>query len=240
MSIESGGIPKNTNESQFVKPATANPEKNNKIVIEEEPAVPGVEEARTANLDEVRQRLGMSPLLHAKEAALPEAAKMVLEKRLKGESLTTGESIRAGRDTVYTGNAIPGISIRPDYAYRAISKETLQKYVQHNSVEGELEKPDVFTPGEDNAGVDWYLGGVAPRYGNYILETPAQADYFTIADQERESLMARDPFVRHIKSEGGTEKSIPLSEVSVYELLKSEEGELSARALDLAKFESEK
>ena len=239
MSIESQ-LPKKSTLESTNPPEGAN---ENPLVIEQQiddsaavQTALHAEQKRRTGLGALRKRLGMAPLLHVKDIPMSATAEEVLKRRLEMRSATVAESIRAGRDEVYVNFDIEGMQIRPDHAYRAVTQETLAKYVRTGSVEGELEKPDVFVPGKNNAGVDWYLGGVAPKYGDFILETPARAEHFSIADKDSDSLMAKNIFVRHAKSEGGTKKSIPMSDVTVYELMKSEGGKLTARMLETDDF----
>lgn len=53
----------------------------------------------------------------------------------------------------------------------------------------------------NNAGVNWYLGGVDPKYGNVVIECPAYKKYFVPAN-DNGCGMVMDPFVRHMKSSG--------------------------------------
>lgn len=192
---------------------------------------------RLDKLDEVREQLEMHPLMNADELPLSEIGKYIFEKRQKGEIISMRDNIKAGRDGVYRGEQIQGMTIKPDHAYRGVNEKTLREYVKTGSVEGSLSTPDVWSKDGGNKGVDWYLGGFAPKYGEIALETPADPESFVIADQENESLMANDPFVRHIKSEGGTNKSIPMSKVIAYRVQKEEDnGLLHAQKIDLDSF----
>ena len=183
-------------------------------------------------IEQIREKLG---LLNSQELPLTTMGQFVLDKKQKGETLSVGEGIHAGRDKVYTGGSIPGIEIKPDYVYRAIDEATLRKYIQYDSVEGHLEAPDIYAHEKDNNGVDWYLGGVCLRYGSFVLETKAKADSFEIADKDHH-MMAQDPYVRHVKSEGGTEKSIHMDDVKVYKISKGEEGARQAVEIDKNNF----
>lgn len=162
--------------------------------------------------------------LHALTLPLSTAGENLLNKLHAREPLTIKEKIDSGRDSVFVGREIPGIVFKPDHAYRMIDEATLEKYMREDSIEGEHATPDIFThEGEvANAGVDWYLGGACPRYGNIVIETPADMRKFVIADKDK-NMMAKNPFVRHIKSQGGTELAIPLSDTHAYRLVKNED-----------------
>ncbi|MEK7574981.1 MAG: hypothetical protein AAB511_02000 [Patescibacteria group bacterium] len=129
------------------------------------------------------------------------------EKAVRGEKLTFDESIKFGRDKVLSGQVGEGISTRPDRAYRSVDLETLKKYYREGGIEVSA-GGDEFVPGENNAGVDWYLGGFAPKYGDYILEAAARKSKFQILPPG----MSSDPLVRHIKSKGG-ETGVVFSEI---------------------------
>lgn len=187
------------------------------------------EQNRLNQLNEVREKLG---LLNKDSIQPTGIRKIILDKVNAGEELSISERIKSGRDRVYTGDDIEGISIKSDHAYRAVDLNTLKKYVHHGNIEGEHEQPDVWTEG-GNSGVDWYLGGVAPKYGEYIIEAPANPDKFTIADLHDNSVMSSDLSVRHIKSEGGTNNSVDLSDTNLYKLNKTEEGKLRAESVDV-------
>ena len=194
------------------------------------------ETERLDRIDVLREQLGLAPLMNANELPLSNIGKYIFDKRQAGEAFSLRENIMAGRDSVFKGESIQGMTIKPDHAYRGIDAETLKKYIKTGSVEGSSPTPDVWSPTEGgNGGVDWYLGGFAPKYGNIAIETPADPESFKIADQESTSLMAKNPFVRHIKSEGGTEKSIPMSKVTAYKI-SNNEGKLSAQKINLDTF----
>jgi hypothetical protein len=182
----------------------------------------------------IREKLGLSAekpkRLHATELPLTTMGKFVLEKNQRGEPLTVSEAINAGRDEVFTGESVPGMIIKPDHAYRCVNEATYQEYLKEGSVEGHRETPDIHIHGKDNNGVDWYLGGFSLRYGKYVLETPADSGSFTLAERDGH-MMAKDPYVRHIKSEGGTEKSIPMSMVEAYKIDTDAEGKVSAHKI---------
>ncbi len=187
------------------------------------------EQNRLNQLNEVREKLG----LLNKDSIQPTGIRKIISDKVNaGEELSMLERIKSGRDRVYTGNDIEGMNIKPDHAYRAVDLNTLKKYIYHGNVEGEHEKPDVWKEG-DNRGVDWYLGGVAPKYGEYIIEAPANPDKFTIADLHDNSILSSDLSVRHIKSEGGTNNSVDLSDTNLYKLNKTEEGKLRAESVDV-------
>lgn len=53
----------------------------------------------------------------------------------------------------------------------------------------------------DNGGVGWYLGGASKRYGEIIIECPADKNYFVPAHDNGCGLFS-DITVRHMKSSG--------------------------------------
>lgn len=136
----------------------------------------------------------------------------VREKQLAGEPLSINEAMQAGRDTTF--GQFGEHQIRPDHVYRTVDEAGLAAYETAGAVTGQGEM-DEFKEGENNHGVDWYLGGVATKYGDVILETPATPDYFEPA-QDYGSKLAKDPKVRHMKS-SGTLNPVPLEHVTVYQ-----------------------
>lgn len=51
----------------------------------------------------------------------------------------------------------------------------------------------------NNKGVDWYLGGIEPSYGEYIIACPAYKEYF-IPAYDNGNHLSINPMVRHMKS----------------------------------------
>lgn len=64
----------------------------------------------------------------------------------------------------------------------------------------------------NNKGVDWYLGGAELKYGDIVLECPADKEYFTPAF-DNGCGMSFDPTVRFLKS-SGAKKPIPVSMIT--------------------------
>jgi hypothetical protein len=133
----------------------------------------------------------------------------IREKQLASEPLSIAESMDAGRDT--TVNAIGEYQLKPDHVYRAVGTEALEAYKAAGAVVGFGEEDEHIAG--NNSGVDWYLGGAAPRYGNVILEAPASPDFFKPADNWGHN-MAKDPKVRHMKSSGHA-NPVPMDVVRV-------------------------
>lgn len=129
------------------------------------------------------------------------------QKIINGESLTLGEKIKAGRDKVTT--KIGDYKLRSDHAYRAINSNALEEYAKTGRIYRNI---DEYIPGENNGGIDWYLGGASTKYGNVVLECPAKPEYFTLAS-DYGSGMAQNPLVRHIKS-SSQNNTIPFDNVS--------------------------
>lgn len=163
------------------------------------------------------ETLGLHPetgLYHTDHMPPPEnpALRAIREKQLAGEQLSIGEAMNAGRDT--TMGQFGEYTTKPDHAYRTVDEAGLAAYEAAGAITGQGEM-DEFKEGENNSGVDWYLGGVATKYGNIILEMPATPDYFVPA-HDFGSKLAKDPKVRHMKS-SGTLNPIPLAHVTVYQ-----------------------
>lgn len=163
-------------------------------------------------------------LFHAEHMPPPEepALRMVREKQLAGEPLTIAESMRAGRDATFS--QLDGIEAQPDHVYRTVDQTGLDIYEEAGAVIGQGEL-DEFKEGENNKGVDWYLGGIATKYGEIIIEMPADPNYVTPAIENGASL-AKDPKVRHMKT-SGTINPVPMQHVTVYQ--KNENGTYEPR-----------
>jgi hypothetical protein len=152
-----------------------------------------------------------------------ETLRAVREKQLAGVALNMTELMRAGRDT--TVDAIGEYELKPDHVYRAVGRDALEAYQLHGMVVATGEEDDEFIEGLNNAGVDWFLGGAAPKYGSVVLETPADPDYFVPAHDNGHAL-AKDPKVRHMKSSGRL-NPVPMDKVRVIEVppVKTTDGE---------------
>jgi hypothetical protein len=174
------------------------------------------------------ETLGVHPdtgLYHTDYMPLPddEALRQVREKQLAGEQLTLGEALRAGRDNTVpeipepVGEDVHHFPLKPDHVYRAVSRDTLRVYEEAGAVVG-FGDHDEYEPG-NNKGVDWFLGGVAVsasgilKYGDMVLETPADPAFFQPA-HEQGSNLAIDPGVRHMKSSGSA-NPVPMDLVKV-------------------------
>lgn len=138
------------------------------------------------------------------------------EKLLRGEELSFSEGFIAGRD--HAVKEINGYLLKPDHVYRAITEEALNKYKEVGMIVGFDEEDEYLEYIENgrtfnnNKGVDWYLGGVSARYGDIIVECPADKEFFTPAF-DNGSGMAIDPTVRHMKS-SGYKNPVPLDMVT--------------------------
>lgn len=137
----------------------------------------------------------------------------VQEKIIKGESLTMADKMIAGRD--HTVKELAGYQLKPDHVYRAVSEELFLLYKKQGFIIGTDSLDEYQEYEEDgkivnnNRGVDWYLGGVALKYGYIILECPADKEYFVPA-YDNGCGMSLDPTVRFLKS-SGAKKPIPVS-----------------------------
>lgn len=143
----------------------------------------------------------MDELYNAYEMPLSSVSKrrIVQEKILRGEKVNNFELVVLGcRD--HPIKSLRGYRFKPDHVYRAISEDTLHRYELDGYITGYGED-DEFVEKNNNAGVNWYLGGVDPKYGNVVIECPAYKKYFVPAN-DNGCGMVMDPFVRHMKSSG--------------------------------------
>lgn len=139
-----------------------------------------------------------------------------IDKLEKGEKLTLGDNLAlGGRDHVV--KEIDGYQLKPDHVYRVTDIKAWAEYVKHGKIVSN--KPE-FKIGENNGGVDWYLGGSASPTGKYssgdntiIIEAPADKKYFTPSIDNGLG-MADDYHVRHMKSSTQA-NPVPLSMVKV-------------------------
>lgn len=99
----------------------------------------------------------------------------VQEKIINGEQLTISDKRIAGRD--HPIKEIYGYQLKPDHAYRAVSYELYEMYKANGMIIG-LEENDEYQEYEENGiirnnnkGINWYLGGVALKYGDVVLES---------------------------------------------------------------------
>lgn len=124
------------------------------------------------------------------------------EKFARGESFFTTYGRDQGKITKQLGN----YQCKPNCCYRAISPETYKLY-EKNGVIGDDRKDEYIEWEKDgetfnnNAGIDWYLGGAAPgrKYGIIVIECPAYKEYFQPA-ADNGTHMTIDSTVRHMKS----------------------------------------
>ena len=153
-------------------------------------------------------------LFHAEHMPLPEDPQLraVREKQLAGEPLSIGEALKIRGDTTFS--QLDGIEARPDHVYRTVDQAGLSAYQEAGAVVGQGEH-DEFKEGDNNKGVDWYLGGFATKYGDVVLEMPAYPEYVEPAAHQG-SAMAKDPNVRHMKT-SGTVNPVPMEHVTVYQ-----------------------
>ena len=137
------------------------------------------------------------------------------DKMANGESLSMFE--RASfHDKTYKN--IGDYECKPNYCYRAISKEVYDIYKEKGYIVGyDNDKEYQEFVDEDgsswnnNAGVDWYLGGYA-KYGTIIIECPAYKDYFVPA-VDGGNHMTSDITVKHMKS-SPEQNPIPFSKIT--------------------------
>lgn len=136
----------------------------------------------------------------------------IQDKILHGQELNLSEKLKAGRD--HPVKEINGIPLKPDFCYRAISKELYELYQKEGLISGVNEEDEYYEEEgyNNNKGVDWYLGGAALRYGNIVIECPADKEYF-IPAADNGCGLSYDPNVRFMKS-SGYKKRIPFSMIT--------------------------
>lgn len=142
--------------------------------------------------------------------------RVVQEKIINGEPLTISDKRIAGRD--HPIKEIYGYQLKSDHAYRAVSYELYEMYKANGVIMG-IEENDEYQEYEENGiirnnnkGINWYLGGVALKYGDVVLECPADKEYFTPA-YDNGCGMSFDPTIRFLKSSGG-KNPIPINMIT--------------------------
>lgn len=135
----------------------------------------------------------------------------IQEKQLLGEELTLQEKLKAGvRDHVI--KEIGNYQCKPDYCYRCVPENVLELYRQKGYI-FDNRRTD-YIEGQNNQGIDWYLGGAMPcnEYGFIIIECPAYKNYF-IPARDGGYGMTDDIYVRHMKS-SPQRNPIPISMIT--------------------------
>ena len=137
------------------------------------------------------------------------------EKQIRGEKLTFKEVMfldkkgMGGRD--HTITKIGDYECKPDHCYRCISENTLEIYKQNGFIIDDRRMD--YVEGQNNQGIDWYLGGAMPgRYGNIIIECPADKNFFK-PTRDGGYGMSNDIHVRHMKS-SPQQNPVPLSMIT--------------------------
>ena len=143
----------------------------------------------------------------------------IYQKLANGEKLNLRESVKLpGHD--HPVKVLGDYECKPNCCYRAVSQETYELYKQtgfiqdlrNNAQDNYIEVKEDGSYYTNNAGIDWYLGGVGLRYGDIIIECPASKEYFEPAYDNGTRLSA-DPTVRHMKS-SPKRNPIPMSMVT--------------------------
>lgn len=114
------------------------------------------------------------------------------ERILKGEKVSLIDKIKAGRDKV--------IAKDPKKAYRAIDDlEAIKEAYNTKIAKAKLPKNAKIGKelGEENYGLDWFLGAYSPKYGKYVIETPAKTKSFTF-NPGKQALFSKEI---HLKSD---------------------------------------
>ena len=125
----------------------------------------------------------------------------IQEKQLLGEELTLQEKLKTGsRDHVI--KEIGNYQCKPDHCYRCVPENVFD------------DRRIDYIEGQNNQGIDWYLGGAMPcnKYGFIISECPAYKNYFIPASDGGYG-MADDIYVRHMKS-SPQRNPIPISMIT--------------------------
>ena len=174
-------------------------------VVEE--MIPNIETFDVVEQQETAPKNAIEPNLWNSET-MPLSEDPVLhelqQRKLNGEKLSVMENVKlALRDN--TVRELFGYQLQPTHAYRAVSAETLEIYKQQGYIIGRdndqeyMEFEENGVKRNNNAGVDWYLGGVSLKYGDFIIECEADKDYFVPAS-DNGTHMSQDLNVRHMKS----------------------------------------
>lgn len=155
--------------------------------------------------------------------------------------LSENETLRIAQEKILSGKTISELSIGEQLhfrdkitrldsqtAYRAVNFSGLQSYAETGFILGQG-KDDEFILGENNKGIDWFLGGYADRYGQYVIAAPALKEYFMLTHDNGNGLSG-DPFIRHIKS-SGYKNPIPsdLCQCFKLEKLQGDDGQITTR-----------
>lgn len=139
------------------------------------------------------------------------------EKMLRGEPLTMKEKINYAGGHDKPLRKLGDYECKPDHCYRAISLETYELYKKEGFITGFSEYLGEVKDADgqvriDNGGVDWYLGGAGKRYGDIIIECPADKRYFQ-PNYDNGFGLSGDLEVRHMKS-SGKQNPIPFSMIT--------------------------
>lgn len=143
--------------------------------------------------------------------------KTAQEKILNNVPLTLKDKLLLGRDNTIT--QLGSYEFLPNYVYRCISKELYEIYLKTGYIYGNSENDEYEEYIENghvynnNKGVNWYLGGIEPSYGEYIIACPAYKEYFTPA-YDNGNHLSINPMVRHMKS-SGYKKPVPMNLVKL-------------------------
>ena len=152
---------------------------------------------------------------HTMPLSIDPEVRILQEKQLRGEKLSFKEVMfldkkgMGGRD--HTITKIGDYECKPDHCYRCISENTLEIYKQNGFIIDDRRVD--YVEGQNNQGIDWYLGGAMPgRYGNIIIECPADKSFFK-PTRDGGYGMSNDIHVRHMKS-SPQHNPVPLSMIT--------------------------
>ncbi len=142
---------------------------------------------------------------------------LIHDRVRSGVELPVREGIRSGRDQVV--ESLDELKLLPDRVYRATDPAEVLSLVAEGDLVSRTER-DEYIESEggknNNLGIDWYLGGAAPRYGAVFLEAPARPDYVG-PKHDNGVRMASGGYVRHFHSSGGAHP-IPAHAINIIAL----------------------
>ena len=145
-----------------------------------------------------------------------EELKSIQMKVLQRQELTLDEKIKLGKEHPF--KECSGYQFKPDHVYRAMNHMLFDIYKKMGKIIG-IDATDEYMEWEENGriynnnkGVDWYLGGVCLKYGDIIIECPADKEYFQPAWDNGNGISA-DPTIKFMKS-SGFKKPVPVSMIT--------------------------
>lgn len=191
--------------SEFTKEQLAKPQNTNWAKLSEVPFA-----GENKNLEQPKIELFDSKTL---PLSSDPKKRLAQEKFLRNEPLSILEKAY-DRDGASIITEIENYKLKSDHAYRVVSEDLYQKYIQDGFITRDIEE---YIAGQNNGGVDWFLGGAAKKYGDkknriVIIECPADKNYFSLTVDNGNNLTI-NPNIRHIKSSSRT-NPIPIEKIT--------------------------